>query len=501
MKTYITVYFGSLIMAMLITPLIIRIALRLGIVDAPGVRKVHTKAIPRIGGVAVFLSMMALIIPVLFLPNAIGDGFRQIQTKIAALLIAATFMFFVGLVDDVKHLRVRVKLAAQLIAASIVCWSGIRINSIALSDSLSIDFGWFSWVVTIFWIVGITNAVNFIDGLDGLAAGICAAACGVIVILTFHFGPAVMTILMLTLLGSLSGFLFFNFNPAKIFMGDCGSLFLGFTIASSSILCSAKTETIVGLALPALALGVPIFDTIFSMLRRFLQRRSIFSPDQGHFHHRLLAFGLNQRHAVIVTYMITLLAASLGMLMIFTRNAQTVVIFVCILFLIVLAFRAVGSIRFRETIAGLKQKHNISHQAKKEKEDFDQIQLHFCRAENFEQWWQAVYLAANKMKFVSGSLPLTNRDGSLRTLTWKKPGSDAEPEDIVRMTLPIKDRRSDSTLKLELGIHRNDSIESVGRRIALFGRLIEERGIAELPYNPKETQTMDYQTSRSTETV
>jgi len=480
MNTYLIVYLGSTLLALVTTPIVIRIARRLDIVDTPGIRKVHSKPVPRIGGVAIFVSMMALIIPVLLLPNVIGQSFRLIRLKIITLLCAGGFVFLVGLIDDIKGLRVRAKLLAQLIAAIVVCGVGIRINTIVLTDSLVIDLGWFSWLITILWIVGITNAINFADGLDGLAAGICAATCGVIVILTLCFGPPVMTVIMLCLLGSLSGFLFFNFNPAKIFMGDSGSLFLGFTIASSSVLCASKTETVVGLALPVLALGIPILDTLLSMLRRFLERRSMFSPDFGHFHHRLLALGFRQRHAVIAAYLITLLAAGGGMFMLLTRNAQTVIVFVCILLLLVLAFRVVGSVRLQDTIAGLKRKHTIFHQKKQEIENFENIELHFREARIFEQWWQAVCFAADKMDFIRSLLPLTNRDGTRRVLAWEKTGESIGADDIVKMTLPIRDRRTGSALNLEVQVHANSSLESAGRRVTLFGRLLEEYSIANL---------------------
>lgn len=480
MKTYLSVYLGSTILALITTPVVIRVARRLNIVDVPDVRKIHSKPIPRIGGAAIFVSMMGLIIPALFLPSVIGDSLQFVQSKVVALLFAAGFMFLVGLVDDIKGLRVRVRLLAQFIAAMIVCWAGIRINSVTITDSLVINFGWFSWPLTIFWIIGISNAINFVDGLDGLAAGICAATCGVIVILTLYFGPAVMTIMMLSLLGALSGFLFFNFNPAKIFMGDSGSLFLGFTIASSSVLCAAKAETLVGLALPILTLGVPIFDTLLSMLRRFLERRSIFSSDRSHFHHRLLALGLCQRHVVIIAYGLTLLAAGLGMFMLFTRNVQTIIIFVCILLLLMLAFRVVGSVQLRETIAGLKRKRTIAHQIKHEIENFEKVELYFRQAKIFDQWWQAVCFAADKMDFVRGLLPLTNRDGTKRLLSWEKNGEDIGVDDIFKMTIPIRDRRAGLPLNLEVQVHANGSLESAGRRVTLFSRLLEEYSVANL---------------------
>ncbi len=480
MKTYLSVYLGSAVLAIIITPIVIRVARQLNIVDTPDIRKVHSKPIPRIGGVAIFVSMMGLVIPVLFLPNVVGDSFRLIHSKIVVVLCAAGFIFFVGLVDDVRDLRVRTKLWAQLAAAIIVCSAGIRIESITFTDWLMLDFGWFSWPFTLFWIVGITNAVNLSDGLDGLAAGISAGACGVIAILAICNNDVVMAVLMLALLGSLTGFLLFNFDPAKIFMGDSGSLFLGFTIASSSVLCATKIETITGLALPILALGLPILDTLFSMLRRFLERRSLFAPDRSHFHHRLLALGLHQRHVVITAYVVTLLAAGLGMFMLVTRNGQTIIVFICTMLLLVLVFRVVGSVRLRETITGLKRNYSISSQKKQELKTFENIELHFRQAEKFDEWWQAVCFAADEMDFVSGFLPLTKRDGTKRTLVWEKSDGNIPANEIVRMIVPVHDRRADSSLNIEVQVRANGSLESAGRRVALFTRLIYEHSIANL---------------------
>jgi len=480
MKTYAFVYLGATLLAIITTPMVIRIARWLNIVDTPDVRKVHSRPVPRIGGVAIFLSVMAPVIPVLFAPNLVGESFRLMQSKLLVVLLATAGMFLVGLLDDIKGLRVRAKLLAQLAAAMVVCFAGIRVESIAITEGLILHLGWFSWLFTLVWIVGITNAVNLSDGLDGLAAGISAVACGVIAILAVHNGQTVMAVLMLALLGSLLGFLFFNFDPARIFMGDSGSLFLGFTIASASVLCATKTETVVGLALPVLALGIPIFDTLFSMLRRFVERRSLFAPDRSHFHHRLLALGLRQRHAVVTAYVLTLLAAGLGMFMLFTRNAQTIVVFACILLLLFLAFRIVGSVQLRQTIAGVRRKYAISHQKKQEIESFENIELHFRQARIFEQWWHAVCFAAEKMDFVSGLLPLTRRDGSERTLVWEKADSDVAADDIIKMTVPIRDRRAGSRLHMEVRVRANGSLESAGRRLTLFGRLLEQYSIANL---------------------
>jgi len=482
MKTYLCVYLGSVLLAVVITPVVIWFAKKINAVDVPGVRNVHSRHIARIGGVAIFVSTVCPILSVFFLNNTIANAFRDIQPKITTLLSAASLIFLIGLIDDIKGLRARMKLLAQLAAATIVCTAGVRIESVTVADWLTLDFGWFSWPLTLFWIVGITNAVNLSDGLDGLAAGISAVACGVITIFAIHSGQAVMAVLSLALLGSLTGFLFFNFNPARIFMGDCGSMFLGFTIAVSSVMCSNKSSALVGLALPALALGIPIFDTFFSMLRRFLERRSLFSPDRSHFHHRLLDLGLNQRHVVIAAYGVTVVITGLGMFMMVTRNASSLIVLFCILLLLILVFRVVGSVRLRETVAGLQKKYTLSQHRREERIGFEDAQLHFRDARTFDQWWSAVCEAAQRMDFAWVSLKTHDKDGTVRTEVWRI--ADAPPDlsaermadkaDVVIMNIPVRDHPTAGPMEFEIAILVNGSLESASHRATLFSRLIDE---------------------------
>ena len=480
MKTYLCVYLGSVFLALVITPVVIRLARRLRTADSPGARAVHKKPVPRIGGVAIFVSMLCMTLPVLFLHNTVGQRFRGMQFKVITLLSAAAFIFVVGVIDDLRGLRARTKFLAQLVAAIAICAVGISIRSITFADWLTVDFGWFSWPFTLLWIIGITNAINFTDGLDGLAAGISALACGVIAILAVLSGQVVMAVLMLALLGSLTGFLFFNFNPAKIFMGDSGSMFLGFIIASSSVMCNTKSQTLVGLALPVLVLGIPIFDTLFSILRRFLERRSIFAADRSHFHHKLLDLGLKQRHAVIVIYALTLLTAGLGMFMMVTRNINSLVIFLCVLLLVIFIFNIVGSFRLRGTIFGLQKKYDLTRQRKKEKQSFEKVQLHFRQADTFGQWWQATCMAAEKMDFARLRLPMDGNNNPANTLTWYRNPGPVEPTGVVKMKIPIHAIKAGPECNLEVDVNVNGSLESAGRRAALFSRLLDENGIADL---------------------
>jgi len=364
----------------------------------------------------------------------------------------------------------------------LVCAAGIRIESVVITDSITLNFGWLSWPLTLFWIVGVTNAVNLSDGLDGLAGGICAIACGVVAVFAASTGNLAVVVLMIALLGSVTGFLYFNFNPAKIFMGDCGSMFMGFMIASSSILCFSKSSALVGLALPIVALGVPIFDTFFSMLRRFLERRSIFSADRSHFHHRLIDLGFTQRQAVIAIYGVTLLASGLGMLMIVTPKIYVLIVFFCILVVLLLIFHIVGSVRLEQIKASMQRRYMIIHREHEERKSFDEAALYFRRAETFEQWWQAVSTAAVKMEFWAVDLPLVNRDGTSRALNWRFNGHDPDPgpEGLIQVHVPVRDRRSGSSLHLRIELYKNGFLESAGRRVALFARLIDEHDMNNL---------------------
>jgi UDP-GlcNAc:undecaprenyl-phosphate GlcNAc-1-phosphate transferase len=426
--------------------------------------------------------MMCLVVGMLFLSSIGGDLFRGAFGKVIVLLSAGTFIFFIGLIDDIKTggLAAEIKLLAQIAGAIALCCVDIRIRSITFADWFILDFGWFSWPLTLFWIVGITNAVNLSDGLDGLAAGISAVACGVIVVFAIHSGQVVMAVLMLALLGSLSGFLFFNFNPARIFLGDCGSMFLGFTIASASVMCSIKSATFVGIALPVLALGIPIFDTLFCMLRRIIERRSMFAPDRRHFHHRLVDMGLKQRHAVIAIYVTTLLFTGLGMFMIVAHNIGSLAIFFCILLLLLLAFHVVGSVRLKETISGLQRKYAIAKQVRREIKSFEYAQLYFRNAHTFDKWWSAVCEAAERMDFAWVSLRTENKDGTIRTEKWRPAGAQPEISDIVVMNVPIRNHSITRGTDFEIAITVNGTIESAGHRATLFSRLIDEHQLVGL---------------------
>jgi len=479
MITYLGIYLGSLCLALLTTPVVIFVARRMKALDRPGVRTVHTKPVPRIGGVAIFFAAMCLIVSVLFLHNEIGAAFRHIPLQLGTLLCAATVIFLIGLIDDLKGLPATVKFLAEAMAAGALCYVGVTISALEITAGFRIELGWLTWPLTILWIVGITNAVNLSDGLDGLAAGVSAIACAAIAVFAVTSGSLVMAVFMLALLGGLTGFLFYNFNPAKIFMGDCGSLFVGFTIASASVMCLTKSCALVGLALPNLALGIPIFDTFFAILRRFLERRSLFAPDRRHFHHRLIDLGLKQKHAVIAIYITTCMATSLGLLMMVRKDGGALIVFGCLLLLLILLFRVVGEVHLRATLLALQNKYMQARREKQERRAFEEVQLRFRRANEPGEWWQAICDAGQGLDCAWVSLTAKDTSGRLDTRVWRSTSATLEMSHVVTMNFPVKDVNTGTLLEFEIAITANESLESASRRGALFSRLVDEYGLAE----------------------
>lgn len=307
MRSYTVAFVTALALAALLTPVVLKLALRFGAVTAPGGRHMHQKQIPRLGGVAIAISTLVPLAVLVAAGSTMADFAVQNQGKAIGILLGSLLLCVVGALDDIRTVSARNKLLFQLAAAGLACAFGFRIQAVYLPYLGAVDMGVFAVPVTMVWIIGITNAVNLIDGLDGLAAGVVffAAATNFIVALVGLQTPseAMTALLMASLMGALIGFLFYNFNPARIFMGDSGSYFLGYVLATSSLLAPMqKTSTTVALLVPMVALGVPIFDTLFSIVRRYFERRPVFSPDRGHIHHRLLEMGVTHRRAVLTLY-------------------------------------------------------------------------------------------------------------------------------------------------------------------------------------------------------
>lgn len=289
--------------AALLTPLMQWVSLRVGAVSIPGGRNVNAMRMPRLGGPALFLAAALPMVVLFNLDGVVSRAVRSDGLRAVGFGAGALLMLIVGAWDDIRSLRARTKLLAQAVAALIAWGTQLRLDVVELPYFGALHLGVFALPLTVVWIVGVTNAINLIDGLDGLAAGVVLFAAVTNFVVAFMNGSFLVAAVMICLVGALLGFLFFNFNPARIFMGDSGSYFLGYVMAVTAIAAPfQKASTAVSLLTPIIALGVPITDTLFAMLRRILERRSIFSPDRGHIHHRLLDMGLTHRRAVFAIY-------------------------------------------------------------------------------------------------------------------------------------------------------------------------------------------------------
>ncbi|AIF53812.1 glycosyltransferase family 4 protein [Pelosinus sp. UFO1] len=294
MQTYIVAFTVALAVAYFVTPRVKDLAIKVGALDAPDARKVHTRPIPRMGGLAIYAAFVLAVLASMY-----------VSREIMGLLVGGTVILIVGIIDDLKPLPARVKLLGQIVAASVLVMFDIRIEWLTnpFGDMLYVEY--LSIPLTILWVVGLTNTVNLIDGLDGLAAGVSTIASVTILLVALQQNFWTVAVLTAALAGSALGFLQHNFNPAKIFMGDTGSMFLGYMLAAISILGAVKSAATIALIVPIVALGLPILDTAFAIIRRYMSGRPIFKPDKGHLHHRLLEMGLTQKQAVLLMYVIS----------------------------------------------------------------------------------------------------------------------------------------------------------------------------------------------------
>ncbi|MCY7502065.1 glycosyltransferase family 4 protein [Bacillus pumilus] len=324
-------FFVSLATVLIVTPIVKKFAIKIGAVDQPNKRKVHDKVMPRMGGLAIFIGVAA---------GALAGGLF-LHNKITAISVGAVLIVILGIFDDKYNLSAKFKFLVQVLVACLIVSTGLKMDFFSvpfLTDR--IELGWMAYPLTVLWIVGITNAINLIDGLDGLAAGISVIGLSTIAVMAFSADKILILSLSLVVIGSTIGFLFYNFHPAKIFMGDTGSLFLGYMISVLSLLGLYKSVTLFSVVVPVIILGVPIFDTTFAIIRRILNKQPISSPDKSHIHHRLMAFGLSHRMAVIVIYMIGLVFSLSAILL----TSATIWLSLIIIFLLVMFMQVIAEV-------------------------------------------------------------------------------------------------------------------------------------------------------------
>lgn len=314
------------------TPLVRRFAFKIGAIDIPkDNRRMHKKPTPRIGGLAIIFGFTVATL-----------CFAQPSRQLYGTLAGAAIIAVMGVIDDCKNLPAKLKFVIQIIAALVVVFAGdIKIDVFTNPNFLSdnpywVLPEWLSVTLTVIWIVFITNAVNFIDGLDGLAAGVSAIMSISLVFISIRVGEYPIAILGIALMGSCFGFLPFNFNPAKIFMGDTGSTFLGFMLATLSIQGVFKSYAVISFAVPLLILGLPLFDALFAMIRRILRGQSPMTADRGHLHHRLVDMGFSQKQTVFILYAISGVLGITAVLLAESGVLRALLLVICVLILLLI---------------------------------------------------------------------------------------------------------------------------------------------------------------------
>ncbi|MFC1658783.1 MraY family glycosyltransferase [Candidatus Omnitrophota bacterium] len=338
----ILTFCSSLIMSFLLTPLMRNIAFKTEILSRPGRRSVHVRSIPYLGGLAIYFAFTITIL----IASYISEQFRlEFYPKLTGLIMAGTLIVILGLWDDIKNIQPIIKLTGQIAVALLLFGYGFRVE-VLTNPFTGVEVQvplYLSILITTAWIVGLINAINLIDGLDGLAAGITFIVCGALFFIALYLNNQLNVFLLAILAGSVLGFLRYNFHPAKIFMGDAGSMFLGMMLASIALIRSQHKSAVAAVLLvPIAALAIPIYDTLVAAIRRLLKKGSIFKADKKHLHHRLLSTGLTQKQIVLFMYLVTLYLGIFAFLFVLIPSEYALILLLLLALGLFMASRIIG---------------------------------------------------------------------------------------------------------------------------------------------------------------
>ncbi|MGB5684520.1 MAG: MraY family glycosyltransferase, partial [Candidatus Electrothrix sp.] len=450
MTTLLFTFVTACLISLMLTPAVRQLALHFDLTDTPSARKMHEREIPRIGGIALFCSFF---LPFLFLLVFCGQS-HAVQNLLAdnnslCFVTGAVLIFLLGLLDDIRDLSFVFKIFGQLLVAVFVYFCGIRITAVTTPFGADFSIGFLSLPITVFWFLLVINAINLIDGLDGLAAGICLFVSLSMLFACVVSGQLTAALAFAALAGSLTGFLRYNFYPASIFMGDSGSYFLGYCLAALSIGGTIKGQVATALLIPIIALGVPLMDTIWAPIRRFINGQSMFHPDNKHIHHRLVKLGFTHRKAVLTLYVLTVVLGGSSMLLVHTQNETSALI------IFVLGIGLVGLLRYLSDSNAFNI-HKIASWARDLSDEtgisiqrrlFLQHQRRIDSASDLEILWETVCISLEMLDFDYAEFQfIEQQDGtptgrSRRSFSWaerEKDISQDQRESFLRIELPIQ---------------------------------------------------------------
>jgi len=418
---------SSFVFSVILTPLCRNAFRRLGVVDHPdGQRKLHSEPIPRIGGIPIALSCFAAYAILLASPLAARSIIHQNSSLVLKLLPAAALVFAVGLLDDLFGLKPWQKLAGQLGASGIAFWAGVRIIGIA---GHPIDL-WWSFPLTLLWLIACANAFNLIDGVDGLASGVGFFATLTMILAAFLQNNVPLAMATIPLAGALLAFLRYNFNPASIFLGDSGSLLVGFLLGCYGIIWSQKSATLLGMTAPLMALAIPLLDAGLAIVRRYFRHQPIFEGDRGHIHHRLLDLGFTPRRVVLLLYAVSGLFAGLSLLQSVAPNRYSGVIIILFCAVTWIGVQNLGYVEFgmasRMLFAGAFRRMLNGQLCLR---SFEQS---LSSARNIDDFWAAIREASKTLGFNEVRLQLGDE-------VYRDYVGDSLPQDCWQLRVPLAD--------------------------------------------------------------
>ena len=457
----------ALTFSMILTPLAKWLGIRLGAVDIPKDRKVHTIPTPRIGGLAVCLAFsITFVLGYLYL-TPVSDVFVISQQKICGY-VGGAVLLSCGLWDDFRRLNPWIKLFFQIAGVTVAFMGGLSISGFYV-DGFSIRFGILaSYVITVFWFLLFINAVNLIDGLDGLAAGVVFFTSVLMTVLSYMNGDYLTAFYFSALGGAILGFLKYNFNPAVIFLGDSGSYYLGYVVAALALSASMKSQVSALMLIPLLALGVPIFDTLISPIRRFIRGRGVFQPDKGHVHHLILRMGLSSRSVVVIIYGITLALcfASISLVLYRGKGIGGLILFL----LLIGGIFFVRKLGYMEYLAvdkfyGWFQDMMDIAGFTNQRRSFLSLQIDASKTKSVEELWAIIGNALMMIKFDRAELHL----GTEQAYYWDR-NKEGNPSNIgSQPAIQKRDESSGDLLRIEIPLH--DDIKDVFSKIILLKKV------------------------------
>lgn len=398
MTTCLGAFIFAFVCAIIMTNAVRFAASLYGVVDRPDkFRKVHDHPIPRLGGVGVYGAFfLTLAVLCFMIHNQVTDRLPPFRRELVGLFLGSTVALTMGWIDDVRGMKPRWKLLFQAIAGAAAWCLGLSITAISNPFGPAIELGLYSFPITVFWFVGCMNAVNLMDGLDGLAAGICIFVSLTLFLVCLLFHNVTGMVLMACFSGAVFGFLLFNFYPAKIFLGDSGSMLLGFLIGALSLVGAArKAETAIALLTPMVALGLPIFDTVLTIVRRWYHRLPLASADRQHVHHILIGMGLSQRRAVLTLYFTTLVLGGAALLITVERSELTILILGALALIAFVCVRVLGGLRIGDVFDRFSQAQERRRFAGYARVSIEKAVAQMGFAKTVEELWLACSNAFN----------------------------------------------------------------------------------------------------------